>query len=254
MDRTPYHLPFTVDRVPFWHCPLCGVGRLTLDAKNLVINETAQSIHDRQHAEWEPDWIRYVYSCIFTCSNSSCRSVVSSCGTGKTTLVEDEDEEFGLVQSTEDAFFPKYFEPSLRLLDIPDKTHLDACIHLQEASALYFADSGAAMNSARAAIEVVVTDLGAKRFTLVGGKRKPINLHQRILALPQKYTGVIDLLLAIKWLGNAGSHDGKAVDSGDLRVTFDLLEHALSEVYEAKATALKAIAKKVNKKKGPIKK
>lgn len=253
MDRTPYHLPFTADRVPFWRCPSCGAGHLTLDPKNLVVKETAQSMQARKYDDWEPDWVRYIYSCVFNCSNSSCKEVVSSCGSGSTTLVEYADEELGWAQTTEDAFSPKYFEPPLMLLDIPDKTHLDACTHLRDASALYFADPGAAMNCARAAIEVVVTDLGVKRFAVVKGKRKPINLHQRILALPPKYKEVVDLLLAIKWLGNAGSHDGKAPDSGDLRVTFDLLEHALSEIYEAKATTLKAIAKKVNKKKGPLK-
>ncbi|WP_097202287.1 DUF4145 domain-containing protein [Delftia acidovorans] len=139
------------------------------------------------------------------------------------------------------------------LLDIPGKTHFDACIHLREASALYFADPGAAMNCARAAIEVVVTDLGVKRFSVVNGKRKPTNLHQRILALTTKYKEVVDLLLAIKCLGNAGSHDGKTPDSGDLRVTFNLLEHVLSEIYEAKPTTVNVIAKKVNKKKGPLK-
>jgi hypothetical protein len=60
------------------------------------------------------------------------------------------------------------------------------------------------------------------------------------------------MLFAVKWLGNAGSHDGEEANAGDVRTTYDLLEHALSEIYEAKGKKLKAVAKKVNKKKGPL--
>lgn len=169
------------------------------------------------------------------------------------TFVEYQDEEAGWDQSTEDHFTPKFFEPPLVLMDIPDSCPLDAAGHLYEAFALYFADPGAAMNCARTAIEAVVTDLGVKRFATVKGKRQPISLHRRILLLPPKYKEVVDLLLAVKWLGNAGSHDGERPGAGDLRLTFDLLEHVLSEIYDAKGKKLKAIAKKVNRKKGPVK-
>lgn len=223
MDRTPYHLPFTLDRVPHWRCPQCGSGKLALDPKMLLHEETAESARERGDEDWEPEWICYVFSSIFKCSNSQCGAAVSCCGDGRVTIVEAEDEKFGWVQSTEDVFTPKYFEPPLVLMDIPDTCPFDVSAHLYEAFSLYFADPGAAMNSARAAVEALVTDIGVKRFVTSGGKRKPINLHHRITALPQKYKEVSDLLLAVKWLGNAGSHDGKSPEAGDLRVAFDLL-------------------------------
>jgi hypothetical protein len=253
MDRTPYHLPFTAERVPQWRCPKCGGGQLTLDPKKLLIEETAESASEHGSEEWEPDWIRYVFSCVFKCSNSQCASPVACSGSGRVTVLEVEDEEYGPVQIPEDVFTPKYFEPSLVLMDIPDSCSFDVAGHLYEAFALYFADPGAAMNSCRAAVEALLTDLGVKRFVTAGGKRRSISLHQRITQMPQRYKEVSDLLLAVKWLGNAGSHDGSSPEAGDLRVTFDLLEHALSEVYEGRAKKLKAIAKKVNKKKGPVK-
>lgn len=226
---------------------------MALDPKKLLYEETFQSALSHGHEDWEPEWIRYIFSCIFKCSNTQCAAAVSCCGDGRVTIVEAEDEEFGWTQTTENVFTPKFFEPPLVLMDIPDTCPFDVSAHLYEAFRLYFADPGAAMNSARTAVEALVTDLGVKRFVTSGGKRKPVNLHQRITSLPQKYKEVSDLLLAVKWLGNAGSHDGKSPEAGDVRVTFDLLEHALSEVYEAKGKKLKAIAKKVNKKKGPVK-
>ena len=166
---------------------------------------------------------------------------------------EYEDEEYGWAQKHDDLFTPKYFNPPLELMDLPKDCPAEAVEHLSESFALFFADPGAALNCVRAAVEAVLTSLGIRRFVLVKGKRRPVNLHQRIQLLPQKYDELKDLLVAVKWLGNAGSHDGDKPTAGDVRTTYDLLEHALSEIYEAKGKKLKALAKKVNKKKGPLK-
>jgi Domain of unknown function (DUF4145) len=253
MDRTPFHLPFTETNVPKWPCPKCGAGHLALAPKTLVHKETPESLREHDHEAWEPDWIRYVFSCIFECTNADCKEVTSCCGEGQVAFFEYEDEEHGWAQSSDDRFTPKYFNPPLVLMDIPKNCPPEATSHLIESFALFFADPGAALNCTRAAVEAVLTNFGIKRFVLVKGKRKPVNLHQRIQLLPPKFDELKDMLLAVKWLGNAGSHDGEKPNVGDVRTTYDLLEHALSEIYEAKGKKLKAIAKKVNKKNGPLK-
>lgn len=219
----------------------------------MVKSETAESAREHGHEAWEPDWIRYVFACVFHCGNSNCKEPITCCGVGRVDIVEYEDEEFGWVQSTDDRFTPQYFHPALVLMDIPEKCSAEVCSHLLESFSIFFTDPGASLNSARAAVEALLTDLGVKRFALVNGKRKPISLHHRIQSLPPKHKDLIDLLLAVKWLGNAGSHDGEKPTAADVRIMYDLLEHVLSEVYEAKAKKLKAIAKRVNKKKGRLK-
>jgi hypothetical protein len=253
MDRTPYQLPFSTDRVPAWSCPACRTGHLTLDEKHLVKSETAESLSEHKHEAWEPDWIRYVFSCIFQCGNPNCQEPVTCAGIGSVDIFNYEDEELGWAQSTDDRFTPQYFYPPLVLMDIPAKCSVEVCAHMAQSFALFFADPGASLNCARAAVEALLTDLGIKRFAVANGKRRPINLHQRIQSLPAKYQDLIDLLLAVKWLGNAGSHDGDKPTAADVRIMYDLLEHVLSEVYEGKGKKLKAIAKKVNKKKGLLK-
>lgn len=146
------------DRVPFWPCPTCGKGHLQLLPKSLVAEETADS-GDHSHEAWEPDWIRYVYSCVFVCSNNACRDRVASCGTGRVDANEYEDPEHGWAQTIEDLFSPSFFHPPLRLLDTPADCPLDAAKHLGESFALFFADPGASLNCARTAIESVLTDL-----------------------------------------------------------------------------------------------
>lgn len=253
MDRTPYQLPFTDVRVPAWVCPVCRVGHLTLDKDSLINQETAASLKDRDHDAWEPDWIRSVFVCVFKCNNAQCKEPVTCSGSGRVEHFEYEDEEYGWAQSAEEQFTPHYFHPALVLMDLPHACPEKVSAYLHESFALSFADPSAALNCVRTAVEALMTALGIKRFTIVKGKQRSISLHQRIQLLPAKYQEQKDLLLAVKWLGNAGSHDGEKATTADVSVTYDLLEHVLSEIYEGKGKKLKAMAKKVNKKKGPLK-
>lgn len=252
MDRTVFKIPFTKHRVPKWPCPTCGSGQLLLSPNSLVMEEIPES-RDHSHDAWEPDWIRYIYSGMFVCSNNTCREMIASVGTGRVDYHEYEDDEHEWVQDTEDLFTPKYFEPSLKLLDVPSKCPANVAAHLKKSFAHYFADPSAALNFARIAVEEILTDLGIKRFAKVKGVRRPISLHQRITLLPKKHLHLIELLTAIKWLGNAGSHSGSDVSQDDVFLAYDLIEHVLSEIYDNKIKKLSAHAKKVNKKKGPVK-
>lgn len=253
MDRTPYQLPFFIHQLPVWSCPTCHIGHLTLDEKNLLKRETSESIREYKHDAWEPDWIHYVFSCIFLCSNPNCKEPVTCTGTGRVEIVEYEDEEHGFVQTTDEIFTPQYFQPHLVLMDIPQKCSVEVRSNLAQSFAIFFVDPGAAMNCARAAVEALLNDLGIRRFTVAKGKQKPISLHQRIQSLPTKHQELTELLLAVKWLGNAGSHDGDKPTGADVQIMYDLLEHVLSEIYEGKSEKLKAIAKVVNNNKGLLK-
>lgn len=253
MDHTPFKIPFTKDRVPYWQCPTCGGGQLKLLPNSLAKQETQQSRLAHEHEAWEPEWIEYVYSCIFICTNSVCKEVISSCGTGRVDYNEYEDERDGWVQVTEDLFTPRFFQPPLRLIDIPLDCPFDVSSYLRESFSLFFSDPNAALNSARTAIEAVLTQLGVKKFANVKGSRRPINLHQRITLLPKKHAHLVELLTAIKWLGNAGSHAGSSVSADDVLVAYNLIEHVLADIYNNPKSDLVAVAKKVNKRKGPIK-
>lgn len=252
MDRAQFLLPFTLQHLPHLPCPKCQVGQLTIDAKNFLQSETAASKKDREHDAWEPDWIHYVFSCVFDCSRKDCGNVVSCSGAGGVKIYGYVDEENDWVQDVEDYFYPRYFHPSLVLMDIPKKCPVSVGEHLRESFALFFSSPSAALNAARSAVESLLTELGVKRFEGGKGKRRSISLHRRIQLLPAKHKEVTELLLAVKWLGNAGSHDSDEIDQGDVRVAYDLLEHVLSELFEGKGKKLKAIAKKVNAKKGPL--
>ena len=252
MDRKALKRPFTKDRSPDWICPTCGKGVLRIKDNTFHSEEIAHS-RDHNHDFWEPEWIEYVYSCLLVCTNDKCAEVVASSGTGSVDWSVQEDIHGVPEQVYGDFFKPKYFAPSLRIINTPKECPEEVAEPIEESFRLVFSSPSSAANSIRVAVEQLLTDLKINRFDLVKGKRRYISLHQRIALIPQKYEEIKDLILAIKWLGNAGSHSRSAISFDDVMDAYEFLDHILQEVYVQKARKLKAKAKVVNKKKGPKK-
>jgi hypothetical protein len=253
VDRHTLKFPFTLRSTPDWICPTCGKAPLRI-RKDTFFKEERWHSQDHSHEAWEPEWIEYVYSCLLICSNDQCKEVVASGGTGSVDWDIQEDEHGEPEQVYEDHFRPKFFQPHLKLFPFPDGCPGSVTKPLEDSFSLFFSAPHAASNSVRIALESLLTELKIRRFNLTGGKRRFISLHQRIGLLPPKYAHLKDLILAIKWLGNAGSHDGAAdVTLDDVMDSYELTEHILQEVYAPKLAKLKKLAKKVNKKKGPAK-
>lgn len=229
--------------MPHWLCPSCCKEPLCLEQESFFRKELAAS-RDHSHYAWEPDWMEFVYSCLFYCTNINCEEVVASTGIGKVVWPE-----FG----GNEQFSPKYFEPPLKIILIPDQCPETVAIPVEESFRLFFCSPNACANSLRIAVENLLNDLKIKRYNISKGKRQLIPLHNRIDLVPLKYAGLKDLLWAIKWHGNAGSHSQKTVSRDDVIVAYELLEHILQEIYMQKTERLKIKAQKINKMKGPVK-
>jgi hypothetical protein len=76
-----------------------------------------------------------------------------------------------------------------------------------------------------------------------------LSLHARLDAFATTEPVVGPKLMALKWLGNAGSHDGE-VSKADLLDAFEILEHALGEIVEKRSKRVATLAKKLMKKHG----
>jgi hypothetical protein len=153
----------------------------------------------------------------------------------------------------EEYYRPLFFHPHLMLIDIPKGSPDSVATPLKESFRLFFSAPSAASNNVRIAIEELLTDLNVRRFETSKGKRRFIPLHRRITLLPGKFSHLKDLLIAIKWLGNAGSHSNGKITIDDVMDSYDLIEHILQDIYASNSKKLVALAKRVNKKKGPLK-
>ena len=225
-----------IDQTPDWKCPHCGNGRLTIKQSDFRSEETAQSKKERNHPDWEPEWLRFTFSAFLRCT--SCNELTVAVGEGK--IHTFNDPETG-ERSDEEAFMPKYFIPPLLIFDIPNDCPEEVKKHLIESFSLAWTDFSAACNKLRVSVESIVDNLapGTK-----GG------LHDRIKALSIQYEEVMEWLMAIKWLGNDGSHQA-TLEEYDVAFAYEVFEMVLNKLY-GKTRSIAMQIQLVNEAKGSI--
>jgi len=252
IDRESLTEAFAEGDLPEWTCPKCTTSTLGLKPGTFLRYETAGSRAAMKHEAADPSWTRYIYTCLLVCSNFKCKELVACSGTGTLDSVEFLDEEGHAQETYIERFRPRHFEPHLVLFDLPANCPARVSAAINESFNLFFSSPSAAGNSVRIAIEALLTALRVKRTELRDGGRVPIPLHRRIKMLPAKFASVQSQLMAIKWIGNAGSHGQGALKMGDVLTAYELTSHVLDEIYASRSKRTVAIAKIINKKKGPI--
>ena len=251
MDRKIFKLPFTNTGVTRYQCPSCMSGFLQVKNGTFHQNETKNSLKAHDHPAWEPEWIEFIYSCLFECTNTACKAVVSSSGIGR---VEEEyyQDEYGQTEQHYGEYFtPQYFSPHLKIFSCPKGTPEEVEKEIERSFSLLFSDPASSANHIRVALEHLLTHLKIKRYTRRNNKLHFVSLHNRIDLLPSKFDHIKDIFLAVKWLGNAGSHSAHEVTLDDVLDSYELIQELLDEIFSKKRKKAKNLAKKINKKKGP---
>lgn len=255
MDRKKLTSSFLLEKKIPWECPTCKIGVLEIVESSLhkLITPKSNAICSRLE-EWVPEEIEYIYSCLFQCA--SCKEVISSGGIGYVDVVGYENYEDGSYDPIYDDYFkPKFFEPHLNLISIPNNCPSAVQEPLKESFKLFFSSLGASANNIRVAIEAFLTDLNVPtEKERKDGSLTFMSLHERIENIPQTYIEYKEMLLAIKWIGNAGSHNSDVKpEVEDVIDAYELIEHVLEDVYASRRKRLSEIAARINKDKGPRK-
>jgi hypothetical protein len=248
VDRKLAAAPITTENAPQWRCPTCEAGVFRLEKKTLHY-ELEGPLELARNEDWfGAEHAKLRFAALLRCMNEGCKEVASVAGWGITEEYPDEE----LHEKTyEDLFFPAYFNPSPRLIEVPMDCPADVATQLKRAFVASWDEPGAAAGRIRIATELLLTHLlvpktKAKR----DGGRTRLNLHQRIEALPAKHAEVADALLAIKWLGNAGAHEAE-MSRDTVYDAFDILELVLKKLYSNDHQHVERLIKAVNKRKGP---
>lgn len=250
MDRILFRMSFQKESLPNWICPTCYKGRLLLKKDSFYSHETNSSVEDHENSYWDPEWIKYMYSCLLYCS--SCKEIVASSGTGSIVGINDYDDNGQPADNRYLSLYkPKYFIPHLYIFKYPKNTPQEVKEELNSSFELYFCNPSASLGHVRRALEALLDCLCVKRFGRRENKRTLLNMHSRIDLLKGKYEKYKELLFAIKWLGNAGSHIRNKVTENDVLDAYEIMEETLNKLYEMKDERVLSLAKKINRKKGP---
>lgn len=242
--------------IPSWPCPTCnGKGQLTLKQETFHNVETGPSARSQSHDAWDPSWIESRFVCLLQCNNGKCGEIATL--SGKSDIEEDYyyDDNGDVSQEYSDRFWPNHIFPAPHIFSIPSACPADVRAAVVAGFSLFWTDRDSCANKWRIAIECLLTHAGIPRYhkAIKGKPRRPVSLHARIQLFRKKNVDAAECLEAVKWLGNYGSHTGGGLNGNDILQAAELLEHALAEIYKPKKSPVSA-AKKINKKKGPLKK
>jgi hypothetical protein len=236
MNRQHFTTPFSPQSVPAWRCPHCLDGTLTLIEDSLKLSATASTQEAREQTDWGGpvcDTNRFFLEmkCV------KCNDPVLCIGITK--AVEEHDDEYGWVFS--DALVPTYFEPYVPVILIPSGCPESVSAEVLKASSLIWCSPSSSGNKIRVAVERLMDAQGVPNAR---------DLHVRIKNFSATHQDVVEKLLAIKCIGNIGSHSDN-LELVDVLDAFELLEYCLDELYEGRSARLKALATSINTHKGP---
>jgi hypothetical protein len=151
----------------------------------------------------------------------------------------------------EEVLYPTFVDPPLHFFSLPKRCPPAVSVELTACFRLVWMDVNAAANRVRAAVERLMDHLKipTKRKNK-NGKFDRLSLHKRIEEFRKKEPVLGDALLAVKWLGNSGSH-GNELRREDLFDAFKILDHVLDVVLVQRGRAVAKLAREINKRKGP---
>lgn len=245
MDRSLWLQHFDKNVLPTWPCPACGKGHVSLVQKSFTHKETASSERSKESPDWDPEWIEYVFACWGQCSNSSCKQPFAITGKGGIAPYIDEmhGEEWG------DYFQALTCNPMPHFISMPNKCPSEVSDPLKSAFAVFWISPEACAGRIRVSLEALMNHMGIpKRHKTKKGTFVEMTLHARIDRFAKSDPANGTQLLALKWLGNAGSHDSGMVSHNDLLDAFEIMEHALAELIDKRSKRVAALAKQLTKK------
>ncbi|MGX4731433.1 DUF4145 domain-containing protein [Kitasatospora griseola] len=245
-------LPEKVEEWPSIPCPTCRRGSLAPVSGTFVTeeSETSKRWQSEQWDEWQPDWIHGGFHSVLRCGKITCDLVRV---VGEMRLGPDFDDcRIWNGQSWAHEFKPKFFYPPLPLLQSHEAVPQAVLQRVAAASAVLWSDPSSAANRLRSAVEALMDDQGSVRKGL--GKNGPFNLslHARIenLAIAKPaFSDAAKMILAVKWMGNVGSHED-ALRVSNVLDGVEILDFALSEIYDRSRDVVMQLAAEITARKG----
>lgn len=233
-------------------CPDCAVGSLAFSSVTHLLDQASSETDERvRRRQAAPDELTGVFTGVLECDNAGCRRKAAMSGDWR--YIWGDSERHGAVLY--DDYLVRFITPAPRLLLTPSKTPASVVQAVELASRLLWSSPDSAATQLRRAVEELLTSLGVNRTQLVAKKtstrrtRRRLDAHSRIGMLPAKYANVGEALMAVKWIGNSGTH-GTGLSVHDVEDGAEFLQLALQRLYDVSEKDLISKAQKINVRKG----
>jgi len=243
MKRSLWTQPLTKQSSPAWPCPACASGTLAFVPNSFVEKETVES-KQTYKILGEPESITYTFSAWLKCSYGNCGEKVAVIGVGKViaTGALDSDEELneGGPPSPEyqTIYQPLFCWPMLDMFELPEKCPDKIKLELQAGFRLFWLDQAASAGRLRVSLERLMDHCRVPQH---------LGLHKRIEKFSEKDSVAGEKLMALKWLGNTGSHQSN-VSRDDLLDGFEILEFLVAELFDKRTDRVTKLARQISKK------
>lgn len=252
INRKFWESSFQQGNLPKWICPTCSEGTLMAKNNEVILLEDASTLKSKDHDFFEIDWIKGPFYGILNCNNSECKEVVTVVGSHQFEVEPDLDDPYDY--SHVQVISPLFFYPTISLFKINENVSQEIREIVYESFSLYWSDVSSCANKIRMAIEKIMDDQKIKKSYIFKGKRKLLSLHSRIEHFKDLKPKEGELLMALKWIGNFGSHSNDNLTREDILDAFDILDYVTNKLYEKDSKRILRLGKRINKLKGPQKK
>lgn len=241
------------ERRSFWShnpvvykCPECFQGSLRLMKPQGQI--TAIGIWEQKNSA--PNGIEKIFSTFLKCELKDCGFVATMSGVARTKSRYIDEETHSVRFGT--VYYPKYCHPNLRLFELGVEVPKEIRQEIDVSFTHYFNDLSSCANRIRTSIELILNDIKAqKKFRDKKGNLKKIpNLHQRIIKFEKRNKRLSKLMLAVKFIGNEGSHIGN-VEIEDVIDAYIILEQLIELIYIKNHKRIEEIANEIVQKGKP---
>lgn len=165
-----------------------------------------------------------------------------NCACGNHFFVYGDKDTQECQEGTASKYQIKGIYPTLNLFKFPDLCPQTVKDELIKSFALYWVDLESCGNKIRVSIELLLDALGIPTIP---------KLHQRIEKYPDK--AIKSYLLAIKWIGNTGSH-ADVLAKDDILDAYEIIHKVLDMLFEKSEEKLQLKVDTINTTKKPISK
>jgi hypothetical protein len=234
--------------LPVLLCPICRRASLELTPEAFQKFESLESVNARDEEYWEATWVHGYFHGTLGCPRTPCGNKYSIAGRWRVEpysgpAVDDLDDTYA------DYLWVTYILPAFPLMEYPAGVPDQVREAITGASQVLLSDASAAANRIRSAIEVLLDSQRVPKTELgKSSKRRQLDTHQRIEKLRLKKPDAAKHLMAMKVIGNIGSHERKILP---LSAVLDGMEHfarALELLYDRNEAALERRAALIDRK------